>query len=65
MSFFGFIVFIEFHLVFPTEYYASVTMGLNRTRSVPNSTDVWWEMSENRTGFKVSSSCKLENKFIV
>ena len=21
-------------------------MGLNRTKTIPNSTDVWWEMSE-------------------
>ena len=33
-------------LVLPSDYYASITMGLNRTRTVPNSTSVWWEMSE-------------------
>ncbi len=38
-------------------------MGLNRIKEVPNSTEVWWKMTENRTGFKVSPSCKLPIKF--
>ncbi|CAF4702929.1 unnamed protein product [Rotaria sp. Silwood1] len=47
----------SFKKVFSTEYYANITMGLNRTRSIPNSTEVWWEMSENRTLYTVSPSC--------
>ncbi|CAF3346333.1 unnamed protein product [Rotaria sp. Silwood1] len=30
----------SFKKVFSTEYYANITMGLNRTRSIPNSTEV-------------------------
>ena len=37
-------------------------MGLNRTRSIPNSTEVWWEMAENRAGFRVTPLCKLKEK---
>ena len=47
--------FIE--LVFPAEYYSNITMRLSNTRSIPNSTSVWWEFSENRTGFRISPSC--------
>ncbi|CAF1290006.1 unnamed protein product [Adineta steineri] len=50
-----------FKNVFSSEYYADVTMGLNRTKSIPNSTEVWWEMSENRTRYKVSPSCLFPN----
>ena len=54
----GFAIPIAFILVFPLEYYSNISMSLNQTRSIPNSTDVWWEMSESRDGFKVSPSCK-------
>ncbi len=33
-------------------------MGLNR--SIPNSTEVWWEMSENRLAYNVLPACKLK-----
>ena len=49
---------ISFRLVFPLEYYSNITMGLNATRSIPNSTQAWWEVSESRTNFKVSPSCE-------
>lgn len=49
-----------FYLVFESEYFADITMSLNRTRSIPNSTEVWWEMSEKRTNFRVTPSCKLK-----
>ena len=47
-------------VVFPRDYYASITMGLNRTKSIPNSTDVWWEMSEqkNTSDYDYRPSCK-------
>ncbi|CAF3646268.1 unnamed protein product [Rotaria sordida] len=51
-----------FRRVFPTEYYANITMGLNQTRSIPNSTEVWWEMSENRVGYRVSPSCSSSSE---
>ncbi|CAF1085642.1 unnamed protein product [Adineta ricciae] len=47
----------SFRKVFLPEYYANITMGLNRAKSIPNSTEIWWKMSENRTGFKVTPSC--------
>jgi len=31
-------------------------MGLN---GIPNSTEVWWEMSENRSAYRVTPSCLL------
>jgi len=33
-------------LVFSNGYYANITMGLNRTKTIPNSTDVWWNIPE-------------------
>jgi hypothetical protein len=35
-------------------------MGLNRTKTIPNSTDVWWEMSEqnNTYEYRPSLNCK-------
>jgi hypothetical protein len=33
-------------------------MGLNR--SIPSSTEVWWQMRENRSQYNVLSSCKLK-----
>jgi len=40
-------------------------MGLNRT-SIPNSTDVWWEMSEHNNSYPYSPSpnCK-KKKFLI
>ncbi len=55
--------FLKFLLVFGSEYYSNITMSLNQTRLVPNSTElnnVWWEMRENRTGFKVAPSCEFK-----
>jgi hypothetical protein len=51
---------IEIFLVFPYGYYANITMGLNRTKTIPNSTDVWWEMSEqnNTYEYRPSLNCK-------
>lgn len=46
-------------IVFLADYYGNITMGLNRITSVPNSTNVWWKMSENRTGYKFKPLCKL------
>ncbi len=45
--------------MFTNGYYANITMGLNRT-SIPNSTDVWWEMSEHNNSYPYSPSpsCK-------
>ena len=34
-------------------------MGLNQTQSIPNSTDVWWEMTANRSKFKFNPSCRV------
>jgi hypothetical protein len=47
-------------LVFSNGYYANITMGLNSTKTIPNSTDVWWEMSEhgNTYEYRPSPSCK-------
>ncbi|CAF0897645.1 unnamed protein product [Adineta ricciae] len=42
--------------IFINEYYANITMGLNRTKTIPNSTDVWWEVNENIT--KLDESTK-------
>jgi hypothetical protein len=41
--------------------YAKITMGLNRTKTIPNSTDVWWEMSEYGNKYTYQPSCK-ENR---
>ncbi|CAF0821922.1 unnamed protein product [Adineta steineri] len=43
--------------IFPRDYYANITMGLNRTKSIPNSTDVWWEMSEHENKYDYRPSC--------
>ncbi len=40
-----------------------ITMGLNGTKEIPNSTAVWWEMTEEREGFKVSP-CKFKSNLI-
>lgn len=52
-------------LVFSSEYYSNIAM---RLRAIPNSTEVWWQMSENRTGYKINPSCKLylfKSRFIL
>jgi hypothetical protein len=48
------------YLVFSNGYYANITMGLNSTKTIPNSTNVWWEMSEhgNTYEYRPSPSCK-------
>ncbi len=33
-------------------------MGLNRTKTIPNSTYVWWQMFEYDENYKVNPSCK-------
>lgn len=39
-------------------------MGLNRTKNIPNSTDVWWEVSEVGNKYTYTPSCKKYfNKF--
>lgn len=48
----------SFKKIFPYGYYANITMGLNQTREIPNSTDVWWKMTETRTGSHFIPSCK-------
>jgi hypothetical protein len=45
-------------LVFSRDYYANITMRLNRTKTIPNSTDVWWEMSEHKNKYDFIPSCK-------
>ena len=36
-------------------------MGLNRTKLIPNSTDVWWEMWEMRNkSYSYTPSCKYK-----
>ncbi len=37
-------------------------MGLNRTKTIPNSTDVWWEMSELENKYSYIPSCKKQKK---
>ncbi|CAF4903524.1 unnamed protein product, partial [Rotaria sp. Silwood1] len=51
-----------FNKIFPAEYYAHITMSLNETKSISNSSEVWWEMTEDRTEFKVTPSCELKRK---
>lgn len=60
LSRFSPIIQFNFFLVFPYGYYANITMGLNRTKTIPNSTDVWWEMSEqnNTYEYRPSLNCK-------
>ncbi|CAM4812248.1 unnamed protein product [Rotaria magnacalcarata] len=47
----------SFKNIFPRDYYANITMGLNRTKTIPNSTDVWWEMSEHGNKYSYTPSC--------
>jgi hypothetical protein len=49
------------YLVFPSEYYSNIMIGLNQP-SIPNSAEVWWEMTENRTDYKISPSCEFQQK---
>lgn len=35
-------------------------MGLNHTKTVPNSTDVWWEVSENANKYNYLPTCKIK-----
>ena len=51
----------DFEQVFADEFRSTITMGLNR--SIPNSTDVWWELSESRPQYRFSPSCSFENMF--
>ncbi len=39
-------------------------MGLNRTKTIPNSTDVWWEMSELENKYTYIPSCKKQRKSV-
>lgn len=48
----------SFRKIFPYSYYANITMGLNQSQEIPNSTEVWWKMTENRTGPQFIPSCK-------
>jgi len=55
-----------FNKVFRNEYHSNITMGLNRTKSIPNSTEVtevWWDMSENRNGFRVTPTCAPNQQY--
>jgi len=51
-------------LVFPYDFYANITMGLNRTKTIPNSTDVWWEMSELENKYTYIPSCKKQRESV-
>ncbi|CAF1201689.1 unnamed protein product [Rotaria sp. Silwood1] len=53
---------IAFKNVFVNDYYANITMGLNRTTTIPNSTDVWWEMSEYGNKYTYTPSCAISNQ---
>ena len=51
--------------VFPNDYYANITFNLNHStvttgaKSVPNSTDVWWELSEQGNNYTYTpGNCK-------
>ncbi len=65
------LLLFNLYLVFPSEYYSDIIMGLNGTKAIPNSTEiqnstaVWWQMSENRTGFDFFPSCKLKKEFFL
>ena len=37
-------------------------MSLNETKSISNSSEFWWEITEDRTEFKVTPSCELKRK---
>ncbi|CAF4033815.1 unnamed protein product, partial [Rotaria sp. Silwood2] len=49
-------------LGFLNDYYANITMGLNSTKTVPNSTDVWWEMSEYGNKYSYTPSCAFSGQ---
>lgn len=51
-----------FRPIFPSEYYGSITMGLNRSKSIPNSSQVWWEMWELRDNYTFIPSCSYSNR---
>ncbi|CAF4296585.1 unnamed protein product [Rotaria socialis] len=48
-----------FEKIFLWDYYANITMSVYQTRSIPNSTSAWWEMSENRRANGFNASCSL------
>ncbi|CAF1290556.1 unnamed protein product, partial [Rotaria sordida] len=53
---------LAFKNIFLNDYYGNVTMGLNRTTTIPNSTDVWWEMSEHGNRYNYNPSCAYPNR---
>ena len=62
MPFFSFdflarIVVIVVLAVFEGEFHSNIIMGLNRSKDIPNSTDVWWELHEARNDYRFIPSC--------